>query len=37
MQDITLKRRTKKAPVQTEDTKRGWKVAMPLAGENDQT
>ena len=36
-QDITLRKRTKKAPAPTKDTKRGRKVAMPLAGQNDQT
>ena len=36
-QDITLKRRTKKAPALREDTKRGQKVAIPLVGQNDRT
>ena len=36
-QDITLRKRIKKAQVQTKDTKRDRKVAMPLADQNDQT
>ena len=34
-QDITLRKRIKKAQVQTKDTKRDRKVAMPLTGQND--
>ena len=37
MRGITLRRRTKKAPVLREETKRGQKVGMPLAGQNDRT
>ena len=35
--DITLRKRIKKAQAQTKDTKRGQKVAMPLADQNNQT
>ena len=34
---ITLKKRTNKAPALREETKRGRKVAMPLADQNDMT
>ena len=37
MGGITLRRRTKKAPALREETKRGQKVGMPLAGQNDRT
>ena len=33
MRDITLRKRIKKAPAQTKDTKRGQKVAMPLVDQ----
>ena len=37
MQGITRRRKTKKAPVLREETKRGRKVAMPLVNQNDRT
>ena len=37
MQGITLRRRTKKASALREETKKGRKVAMPLANQNDKT
>ena len=36
MQGITFKIRTKKAPVLNEETKRGRRVVMPQANQNDK-
>ena len=36
-QGITLRRKTKKVPTLKEGTKRGRKVAMPQADQNDRT
>ena len=37
MQGITLKKMTKKAPALRKETKRGRKVVMPLADQNNMT